>query len=1732
MRYTFLLVGLLACATHSIAEESILVEQSDESSYNMLLAPQRADMTDGCPSIPGIMYPSMSYNVGAIPWRLEWTSANFGDLDGATIQWYRYKSREGETKAQAVPFTGKGSNTIDECYPATDEANSWYDYFVRITKPGCPTVESGIFDVQVGQGDPCMTFKGTTFNMTSGDKKYNEGQSFTLSATTTAYGGDHQYIWYHNGEPIDTTDHSKYELKWDFNNPTLIVKNATLQDGGTYSISMQDGTECVMYTDPVRIQIGDHQCGQKPTLGAQKTGITEGESTKLAVTNAVLEEGETGEFVFMLQPEGSNPTITGTSLTNMTFTPDMAGTYNIKYIIRNPNFPSCFRESKVISIVVYACGPDPTITPDKTIMAYAQTVTCTTTGLGDFETGKVTYQKKGESTWNNTWPEGSATIYNEGEYTFKYEITNSQAPGCNRSATTIVRVYHCGWGAPQWQTWVADNQKVGATITLNPSALPSENFTFQYFYTIDGGKDTVWLADRTSPIHLDQAGKYKIEWKISHKWTDECDQTLVKNITVEPCGTKATIKTNKEVMKVGEQATLTLAAIQWGETAKLTYSKDGGAAKDQTFSGTTSTFKPTEPGVYVFTYTVVPQGCDPNSASVTIEVYGCGPDATVSAAEYVKAGTSCPVTVSAVGAHETGTLTYSKDGGAAQTIADPTTWTPTAVGDYKLVWSIEHDKIDCKRSAETTVHVVDCGVPADINTDKAILKTGESATLTLSAVSDLEKGTVTYSKDGGTATELAGTTFTPAEAGVYVFTYTVSHTKIDCETTDQVTITVYDCGPDAEISTTKSTYTTTETVAITTSAVGSNETGTLTYSLDGGAPVVITNPAVWAPPSVGSYVLTWKITHQYIDCTREATKTIKVSDCGEPADIEADKTTIRLGETVTFTLSPVTEEGAVGNVTYSQDGGEAIPFTGTTFTPAQVGQYVFTYVIENSALDCQTEDHVTIGVYDCGPEASVTVNPINVKLGDNATITVSEVGDYETGTLTYTFNGAAPLVTTPGVWTAPAAGEYVFTWSVKHSKIDCERSSAPFTVHVYDCGVPAAIRSDKEVLKTGETATLTLSEVSDVETSTLTIAKDGGDAEPFTGTAFTPTETGVYVFTYTVTHTKIDCETTNQVTIEVYGCGPDATIETSTDTVKLLRLMTITVSEVGAHESGVLTYSLNGGAPVTIQPGEWQAEQLGTYVFTWSVTHDKIDCARSASTSVVQVVEAELVFDNENGSHLWSDVKNWWPAYNRLPNYKDSAIIRVSCNVDIADAQTGDLTFDVDGSPALTILPTGALTVNHLLIGQKEGDILVRADATGNGALVLAEGNINIPATVEFYARSKDREELKTIWQYMGYPMNNQPTIAVTYPQAVMYEWTNTPNPDKGGNWQRVDSLAGKVQPFSGYCMTEDKEQTYTFSGILNDPIKTAVDIPYNDQGKYPGFAFVANSWVAPIDIARMQVSDFGTADATVYIMNTGTYFEAVLEQKNISTTGMATARGQYNAIPIHAAPYLAGALSTIPPMQGFFVHTKTATSLQLDYPNAVFNAVTHSSTVHPTRTPARRSLDDAVIPNVYRFQVSGFGEEDEIYILEANAFTNQFDNGWDGYKAQSEFSKVHMAVLSEQDELAVAAIPELDGTSFFFDGGNHKTYTMLMECSEDVDGLMLWNMTKDTYTPLVSGTTLSFKCGATPERFMIINPNAPGQSYEQVAGEDDRVEKFILNDMLYIRYKGRLYDACGQRHK
>ena len=110
---------------------------------------------------------------------------------------------------------------------------------------------------------------------------------------------------------------------------------------------------------------------------------------------------------------------------------------------------------------------------------------------------------------------------------------------------------------------------------------------------------------------------------------------------------------------------------------------------------------------------------------------------------------------------------------------------------------------------------------------------------------------------------------------------------------------------------------------------------------------------------------------------------------------------------------------------------------------------------------------------------------------------------------------------------------------------------------------------------------------------------------------------------------------------------------------------------------------------------------------------------------------------------------------------------------------------------------------------------------------------------------------------------------------AWMCRWSYVSNPSLGGTWTWVLN-EDRIDPFVGYTITQESAKTYTWTGTLNAPETKVIPLKYTTDAE--GFAMIANSWVAPINIGAMEVGDFDGADPTIYIYNTGTYAEYVAE--------------------------------------------------------------------------------------------------------------------------------------------------------------------------------------------------------------------------------------------------------------
>lgn len=249
------------------------------------------------------------------------------------------------------------------------------------------------------------------------------------------------------------------------------------------------------------------------------------------------------------------------------------------------------------------------------------------------------------------------------------------------------------------------------------------------------------------------------------------------------------------------------------------------------------------------------------------------------------------------------------------------------------------------------------------------------------------------------------------------------------------------------------------------------------------------------------------------------------------------KTQVEVGETVTVTYSAT--EGEV-SVTYKKDGGEAVTFTGTTFTPSAAGTYVFTFTAEGAEDVSKTLNVTEKAVTPATPVITASADQSEIFVGESVTFTYSATENAAV-TVTYIKNGAAAsgLTVTSGTpVTISEAGAYVFTFAAEGA----ESKTVSVTVKTRPV---ISLTVDDAPMTSGTTVPVCVGTTVDyvarvTEGAVLSASYKIGDAEPVALTSlsnkFTFETVGTYVFTLTA-----DGADTFTLTVTVaahtYGAG-------------------------------------------------------------------------------------------------------------------------------------------------------------------------------------------------------------------------------------------------------------------------------------------------------------------------------------------------------------------------------------------------------------------------------------------------------------------------------------------------------------------------------------------------------------------------------------------------------------------
>ncbi|MBQ5925705.1 MAG: T9SS type A sorting domain-containing protein, partial [Paludibacteraceae bacterium] len=408
-------------------------------------------------------------------------------------------------------------------------------------------------------------------------------------------------------------------------------------------------------------------------------------------------------------------------------------------------------------------------------------------------------------------------------------------------------------------------------------------------------------------------------------------------------------------------------------------------------------------------------------------------------------------------------------------------------------------------------------------------------------------------------------------------------------------------------------------------------------------------------------------------------------------------------------------------------------------------------------------------------------------------------------------------------------------------------------------------------------------------------------------------------------------------------------------------------------------------------------------------------------------------------------------------------------------------------------------------------------------------------ATVKMYSKAKygtkDTDGHHPQWQYMGVAVNkvdeNNCAKASNFSGAWLLKWEEKDNVT-GDPWSD-EPLADTITlvPWAGYSISQPDTTTYTMSGQLMNGNHTYTLTRTTREGDTQdpdcGFNLLANSYTAPIDITKLEETDFVNADACIVLFNTGTYADWKELQ---GQSGVAP--GQLTVIPVESARAIAGdgLPTTIASMQAFFVMAREdGATFTVDYQRAVANTDRRNNQMR-----APEAQDEF---NVLKIMIKGENSRDQLFLLENENTSKAYDNGYEARKIFDAPRGHQMYATCEYGYASIDCSKSFIGQAIGLKGDNEGeklTISFGIDKIGDHESLFLYDKATGEYVNIMAEEEYTFYGirGADDNRFCIVtNPDDRNQTPPFVViGDELAFDKSQIgtdNANIYI------YDTLGR---
>lgn len=403
------------------------------------------------------------------------------------------------------------------------------------------------------------------------------------------------------------------------------------------------------------------------------------------------------------------------------------------------------------------------------------------------------------------------------------------------------------------------------------------------------------------------------------------------------------------------------------------------------------------------------------------------------------------------------------------------------------------------------------------------------------------------------------------------------------------------------------------------------------------------------------------------------------------------------------------------------------------------------------------------------------------------------------------------------------------------------------------------------------------------------------------------------------------------------------------------------------------------------------------------------------------------------------------------------------------------------------------------------GHLVVEATEDGGTGVVLvdpaATANTRPEATVELIPDAYKVSEDVYKHRYIGIPLYFEGSEVFT-----SANWAR--EPIQGGEsvvthakiwnngWQDVASVSEFV-PFKGYALTNESTHgvKYTFKGKLVGNGDGTMNFAY-------GFNLFANSYTAPINIQTLLNGLSDNVKATIYMF----------DNDKLRTVSKADFAG-----------FRTPKFTVIPSLQAFFVlmDDGTSASESINYAEAVYNNSLGNRGLY---APKRQETPDF---NRVRINIaSENGVSDEVYLIEATDYTNDFENGFDEVKYMN--NGLNLFATTAYGRQSTEITNDIDGTFIGVQGNG--TYTLSFD--ELVgEEYQIRDLQTNAVVTMSEANNYTFTVNGTNDaRFVVESIAKMPTAFDNV----DAAKMFISNNTLYISENNSnanimIYAANGQ---